>query len=253
MLSSEIRAEARRKLAGRWGKAALLVLAYMAIMFVIGFVQGILPKQIEWLISIVVAVIEIPLAYGLIVSFLKFFNEEEVKYFDFLSTGFNNFVRAWKVLLWTLVKMLVPVILLVVAIVLMGVGIAGSTASILFSSNSSAGGFGVLTVVSVILYIVAIIWLIVKSYSYQLSYLIAIENPSILAKEAVERSAELMQGRKAKLFWLQLSFIGWAILAGLTFGIGMLWLLPYIQFATIVFYKDALGNKKVETEPEVIQ
>lgn len=246
MLSSEIRAEARKKLAGRWGKAALITLAYMAVFFVLGFIEGLLPKNINWLTSLIVFVIEMPLVYGLLVSFLKFFNEEDVKYFEFVKTGFNNFTRSWKVTLWMVVKMLVPVILLVVAIVLVGLGVAGSATSVMFSSNSSAGGFGALTVIAFILYLVAIVWLIVKSYSYQLSYLVAIDNPNMLAKEAVEKSAELMQGRRAKLFWLQLSFIGWAFLCAFTFGIGMLWLLPYIQFAIIVFYKNALGTGKVE-------
>ncbi len=247
MLSSEVRAEARKKLTGRWGKAALLTLGYFLISFVIGFVQGLIPKSatvVATIVSIAVAIIEIPLAYGLIISYLKFFNGEEVKLFDFLSTGFSNFARSWKVTLWVVVKMLIPVILLVVAIVLVAVGTAGSAVS-MFDKGSS-GGFGVLLGIAFVLYIVAIVWLIIKSYSYQLSQLVAIENPDITAKESVERSAELMKGRKGRLFFLQLSFIGWAILSALTFGIGMFWLLPYIQFAMIVFYKDALGNGKTE-------
>ena len=71
----------------------------------------------------------------------------------------------------------------------------------------------------------------------------------LTAKEAVEKSKELMTGNRAKLFWLELSFIGWAILAAVTFGIGYLWLLPYIQFATIAFYKFVSGdNSNVEAK-----
>ena len=62
-----------------------------------------------------------------------------------------------------------------------------------------------------------------------------------------------MTGNRAKLFWLELSFIGWSILAAFTLGIGYLWLAPYILFATIAFYKFVSGNSsnveaKVVTE-----
>ena len=58
-----------------------------------------------------------------------------------------------------------------------------------------------------------------------------------------------MTGKRGKLFCLQLSFIGWAILAVFTLGIGYLWLIPYVQIAIIAFYKFACGdseNKKID-------
>ena len=69
------------------------------------------------------------------------------------------------------------------------------------------------------------------------------------SKEVVERSAELMRGNRSSLFMLQFSFIGWAILAVLTFGIGLLWLLPYMQVATVVFYEKVLekNSNNVQT------
>ena len=227
----------------------MLVLGYCIVAFVLGFIQGLIPQGFfNSLVSLAIAIIEIPLAYGLVISCLKFFNGEDVKLFDFLSAGFSNFARAWKVSLWTLVKMLVPVILLVVAIIMVSIGSVGLAVA-MFSSSSN--GLAIVGIIGIILYVVAIVWLIIKSYAYQLSILIAIENTDITAKESVERSAELMNGRKGKLFFLQLSFIGWVILAAFTFGIGMLWLAPYILFAVVVFYKDALGNgKAVEVKTE---
>ena len=58
-----------------------------------------------------------------------------------------------------------------------------------------------------------------------------------------------MTGNRAKLFWLELSFIGWAILAAIPLGIGFLWLAPYVQMATIAFYKFVSGdNSNVEAK-----
>ena len=56
--------------------------------------------------------------------------------------------------------------------------------------------------------------------------------------EAIELSMAMMDGFKWRLFCLQLSFIGWAFLCVLTFGIGYLWLIPYMQTSTAAFYED---------------
>lgn len=256
MVSSDFRTDARRKLDGKWGKAALISLAYMVIFFVIGFIEGLFPDSMQFILSIIVWVIEVPLAFGLIISLFKLFNGEEVKAFDFLGSGFNNFKRSWSVTFQIILKMIVPVILVIVSIVLLSIGTAGaigfgahSAISTSKVSASAAGGFGVLGIIGFILYVVSLVWATMKSYYYQLSILVAIDNPEMSTKEAVQKSEELMQNKRGKLFCLQFSFIGWAILAVFTLGIGYLWLLPYIQFATISFYKNTLGQTvEVETK-----
>ena len=251
MISSDFRAEARRKLAGKWGKTASITLAYFAIFFVISFIEGFFPDSAKWVFSIVNAVIEIPLGVGLIFAFFKVFNDEDVKAFDFFELGFSNFKKAWGITFQTFLKMIVPVILVIVAYIILIIGTAGAVASTMFSSSSASAGFTLLTVVGFILLIASMIWAITKSFYYQLAYLVAVENPDMSAKDAVLKSEELMQGNRAKLFYLQLSFIGWAILSAFTFGIGILWLAPYMQFAVITFYKYVSGNiQKVEATVE---
>lgn len=251
MISSDFRTEARRKLAGKWGKTASITLAYFAIFFVISFIEGFFPDSAKWVFSIVNAVIEIPLGVGLIFSFFKVFNEEDVKAFDFLELGFSNFKKAWGITFQTFLKMIVPVILVIVAYIILIIGTAGAVTSTMFSSSSASAGFTLLTVIGFILLIASMIWAVTKSYYYQLAYIVAAENPDITSKDAVLKSEELMQGNRAKLFYLQLSFIGWSILVAFTFGIGMLWLTPYIQFAIIAFYKYVSGNNSaVEVKVE---
>ena len=48
----------------------------------------------------------------------------------------------------------------------------------------------------------------------------------------------MMQGHKADLFWLYLSFLGWFILCCFTFGIGFFWLEPYVSASMAAFYDD---------------
>lgn len=248
MISSDFRAEARRKLSGKWGKAVCITLAYALVFFVLGFIEGLFPESMQSVISIISLVIEVPLAFGFIIAFMKLYNDEEVKAFDFLTLGFSNFAKSWKISLQILVKMIVPVILVIISYVLIAFGAFGTAGAALYSSSATAS-FGALTIIGFILLIISMIWAVTKSYYYQLAYLVAFDNSDLTAKEAVEKSQELMTGKRSNLFCLQLSFIGWAILAAIPFCIGYLWLAPYIQFATIAFYKFANGdNSKVETE-----
>lgn len=248
MVSSEFRLEARKKLEGKWGKAVCMTLAYVAIFFVIGLIEGLFPESMKSIISIIVAIIEIPLGFGLIISLFKLYNSEEVKAFDFISLGFSNFKKSWGISLHIFLKVLVPFILIIVSYVLIAFGMFGMIGSA-FYRTSSTGFFGFLAIIGFILLIVSMIWAILKSYYYQLAYIIAADNSELSSKEAVLKSEELMTEKRGKLFCLQFSFIGWAILACFTLGIGYLWLLPYIQFATIAFYKFVKGdNSSVQTE-----
>ena len=47
-----------------------------------------------------------------------------------------------------------------------------------------------------------------------------------------------MYGHKTDLFVLGLSFIGWYILSILTCGILFIWVIPYVQTATVKFLYD---------------
>lgn len=78
---------------------------------------------------------------------------------------------------------------------------------------------------------------IIKAYSYSMTFYILRENPEMTAGDAITASQKMMDGHKMDLFLLSLSFIGWAILASITFGIGYLWLIPYVYTAYAAFYE----------------
>ncbi|MCI8352815.1 MAG: DUF975 family protein [Clostridia bacterium] len=239
MVASEIRANARKALAGKWGKAALLTLVYTIIVFVINFVCNLIPV----IGGIILFVISTPISYGLLVSFMKLKRDEEVNYTDFLSIGFSSFAKVWGVFGNMILKMILPVCLLVVFIILLVVSLGGSLASaVIAESGSGVAGFGFLGFISFIGYIASLIYVVVKGYLYSLSYYILNDNPNMTGKEVVETSEKLMRGNRWRFFWLGLTFIGWSILAGFTFGIGMLWLMPYIMVAFVCFYEELAGK-----------
>ena len=84
---------------------------------------------------------------------------------------------------------------------------------------------------------------IVKGYAYAMTPFIMAENPDMSASEAISASVELMDGHKGELFTLDLTFIGWSLLAALTCNIGHLALNPYINAAYAAFYKDLTTPK----------
>ncbi len=71
---------------------------------------------------------------------------------------------------------------------------------------------------------------IIKAYEYYMVEYILSEDPTINYKDALEQSRRMMDGYKMDTFVLELSFIGWAILAALTCGIlSIFYVNPYIH------------------------
>ncbi len=240
MVSSQIRAEARNSLTGKWGKAALLTLVYVVLTYIIGFVLAFVP----FVGNLVSLVINPVLAFGFLIGFIKLKRGEEVGYIDFFKNGFNQFGKVWGVIGQTILKMILPIIAIIVSVVILFVGI---------TSTAASGDFSILTVIGIIAYIVSIIWAVVKGYSYVLSQYILYDNPDMDSKSIVEKSEELMVGHKWAWFWLPITFIGWVILSAFTFSIGLLWVLPYMQVALVVFYEELAGNTNSPVKEEKVE
>lgn len=248
MIASQIRANARENLTGKWGKAALMTLSYCIIVFVIAFLCNLIPiiGQIIWL------VISTPISYGLLVSFVKLKRDEDVEYTDFLNTGFSKFGRIWGVVGNIILKMILPVCLIILFAIIMVVSFSGSIIGLTYGSLSysmsykvgtaMASGFGFFGLIGFIGYFASIIYTIIKGYLYTLSFYILNDNDNMTGKEIVEESARLMKGNRWRFFWLGFSFIGWAFLCAFTLGIGMLWLLPYMMISMVFFYEELAGK-----------
>ncbi|MEN6314324.1 MAG: DUF975 family protein [Clostridiaceae bacterium] len=59
---------------------------------------------------------------------------------------------------------------------------------------------------------------IIAAFRYSMAFYILNDNPQMGAKAALEESKKMMKGNKGKLFCLEFSFIGWALLCILTLG-----------------------------------
>lgn len=220
LLNSELRAQAREQLDGKWGTFVLMtflmcvIQVLMQIPSYIGSLLEILSPENAMAslsfsnISNILSLLALPLGWGLTVSLLRNHREESVD-LENLFDGFRGgrYTRVFCALflvnlftfLWTLL-LIIPGIM--------------------------------------------------KAFSYALTPYILLDEPELTAKQAISRSCEIMQGRRWKLFCLYFSFIGWGILCLLTFGIGFLWLVPYMNASVAAFYEDARAEYEAENSIE---
>ena len=78
---------------------------------------------------------------------------------------------------------------------------------------------------------------IIKSYEYRMVPYILAENPGMDSKQVFEISKRMMNGQKMETFILDLSFIGWALVAGITCGIaGVFYVTPYVNATNTELY-----------------
>ena len=87
---------------------------------------------------------------------------------------------------------------------------------------------------------------IIKGYAYRLVPFILADNPDMDPDDAITFSREMMNGQKFDAFVLDLSFILWWLLSGITFNIaGILYVFPYI-YATDAELYLAIKNGSVD-------
>ena len=219
-LNSELRAQARERLEGKWGTFVLmtfLMLVIQTILQIPGYIGSLLevlsPENVLASLSFsnisnILSLLALPLSWGLTVSLLRNHREESVD----LENLFEGFRRGRYVRVFCA----------------------------LFLVNLFTFLWALLLIIPGIM----------KAFSYALTPYILLDEPELTATQAISRSCELMQGRRWKLFCLYLSFIGWGILSLLTFGIGFLWLAPYMNASIAAFYEDARAEYEAENSIE---
>lgn len=201
--NSQLRAEARQALQGKWPMAAVAALIYSIVaggLSAIPFIGG--------LCSLFIG---LPIAYGIAIVMLGVYRGKDID-FGVLFEGFQDYSRIF------VTKLLQAIYTLLWSLLLVIPGI-------------------------------------IKSYSYAMTDFILKDEPEMKNNAAIEKSMAMMENNKMKLFLLDLSFIGWALLAIVTFGIGFLFLQPYMQVSRAAFYEDLKaqqgGNIEVDVEVNV--
>ena len=110
-----------------------------------------------------------------------------------------------------------------------------------YGFNNILKAIGVTLLVGIIVSIGTILLIIpgiILSFMYSQVYYIMTENPEMSIIDCLKESSRIMKGHKMDLFVLELSFLGWVILMGITFGIAGLYVLPYYSATLTNFYLE---------------
>lgn len=88
---------------------------------------------------------------------------------------------------------------------------------------------------------------IIAAYRYRMATYVLIDHPELSALECIRRSKEMMNGHKAELFMLDLSFIGWALLAAIPYVgyVAQLWTIPYTGLTYAAYYQQRLTDGRL--------
>lgn len=75
------------------------------------------------------------------------------------------------------------------------------------------------------------------------SFYIAVDFPNYNLRQVLDMSRKVMKGQRARMFYLQVSFLPLILLCVLSFGIGLLWLYPYMNCTFTHFYLNLMDYK----------
>ncbi len=87
------------------------------------------------------------------------------------------------------------------------------------------------------------------SSTYALIYFLLLDYPELSTTEIWKQSAQLMKGNRLRYIGLTLSFTPWFLLTLLSFGVGTLWLTPYVYATYTAFYLDLVQNQPAKKQP----
>lgn len=198
-----------------------LVMSIIGVMALILLVYTIITLIVGGPISLGYAKYNLGLVDGQPVTFMDLFSQ-----FQYFGAGFGvHFKRLLFIFLWTFLFVLPGAVVGVIA-----------TYVIIFAMGNA--GMVIAVWVLILCMLPGIVFGMTKTYSYSMAAYILYENQGMTAKEAIQRSIELMKGNRWRLFCLGFSFIGWGLLSILSLGIGMLWLKPYQEAAYAAFYRE---------------
>ena len=85
---------------------------------------------------------------------------------------------------------------------------------------------------------------IVAAYRYSMAWYVLLDHPDYGVTDCLRESKRITQGRKMELFQLDLSFLGWIVLAGLPYigFVAGLWFTPYYTTTLALYYERLSGH-----------
>ena len=201
------------------------------------------PKNqlLTFILQIILMMVQGVLTLASINVYLKMSRSPDpVSFSDFIE-GFNDWGRGILGVLWMFLW------LIIWGLIMIPVSILGSFFVMLFMDTLP---MAVNSAFIITLSLLALIPMFIRSIAYSQFYYILSECPDISIPKALKLSIKITKGYKWEIFKTILSFLGWFVLAGLTFGIANLAVQPYYRMTMTNVYhglmKTAIENHTVQ-------
>lgn len=233
--SAELKRTARENLSGKYGVAmlAMITVSLIPSALLYPFADnashgGASQKTIYYLASIIITVLQLILTCGQLRLHLNIATRQPYQFSDiFFSFRAHpqKIVGAYLLLMLYMIPAVLPG------------GILLALALSLFANSAPITGLAVIVLLAGMIIDIRI------ALQCSLVFFMLVDNPDAPIRSTFRRSKELMEGNKLRLLYLQFSFIGFYLLAVLSCGIGLLWLMPYMQQTMVSFYLDVQDVK----------
>jgi len=82
------------------------------------------------------------------------------------------------------------------------------------------------------------------SLGIAMSFYLMLDFPQFSAQKTLSQCWHIMKGQRGRLFLLELSFLPMLLLGILSFGIGFLWIEPYMQMTYTYFFLDLMNPRE---------
>lgn len=231
--SKELKRMARETLNGRYSlpMAALVLSQVLTLLVMTPFrmTLGVNPSLSQVIINnlamLIISLLSVIMSCGLIKIHLNMAREREMKLTD-LFYFFTR--RPDRLILSTLLLVLISLIAMIPFIVV----------TIYAVNVNTKAGWILFVVVSAL----SLIGVSILALTFNFIFYLMVDYPGMGVIAAFRESNRMMKGNKGRLFYVMISFLGLSLLSLLSFGIGMLWVSPYMTQTTTKFYLDLKGE-----------
>ena len=247
---NDLKDQALATLKGKWGSFVGLTFIYMLIYSLCLFIAmfGTIFEGSSFtglaatfsFIGSILMVLLIPIGYGYIVAYMHASRQDlpaEVGdlFYGYRAGQFRHVLGTYILMMLVVMASAIPYFILV---------------GVMAGLGQIESHYGLFILISMFL----MIPIYVVALTYAMVPLLMRDDPELTAKETLTKSRLMMQGHKWEFFILLLSFIGWSILSVFTFGIGYLWLAPYICMTYTKYYEQLReGYEGVDEEEMPMQ
>ena len=239
--SCELKQKAKEQLLGNYGKMISALLIYAMIPNIILYIaDGLLPPNttinhiLYYIIDFLVLLLTGIFMLGLIKLYMNFSTGRPFQLSD-IFYGFHGHQDIG------ILIMLVMVGITLVYMVPFGISI------ILYLFLKTAYLYPIMALTLIAGVVLAYMQLLSLSQSFY----IAVDFPDYSFKQVLRMSRRIMTGQRARLFYLQVSFLPLMLLCVLTMGLGVLWLSPYMYATQTHFYLDLMDYHTAQYKQSV--